>query len=184
VGISKSTSNLALSQEAIDILISKRRGEVAELAFMHKVISMGFRVAKPWGDSDPFDFIVCHQRWLWRVQVKSLYTKRIGYYVNNCGTNGEAYTPDQVDYLVAYLGPEDLWYVIPVKLLNGRNRVYLSPWTRRQSEFKKYVDAWCLLRGEEPPEAEPPGCRRKPKHPLTAQNVKSSADNEPQKTDD
>ena len=53
MGISKSTSNLALSQEAIDILISKRRGEVAELAFMHKVISMGFRVAKPWGDSDP-----------------------------------------------------------------------------------------------------------------------------------
>ena len=31
----------------------KRRGEIAELAFLLKAISLGFGVAKPWGDSDP-----------------------------------------------------------------------------------------------------------------------------------
>ena len=34
----------------------KRRGEMAEAAFVAKAISLGFWVAKPWGDSDPFDF--------------------------------------------------------------------------------------------------------------------------------
>ena len=36
----------------------KRRGEMAEAAFVAKAVSLGFGVAKPWGDSDPFDFIV------------------------------------------------------------------------------------------------------------------------------
>ena len=36
----------------------KRRGEVAEAAFLIKAATLGFSVAKPWGDSDPYDFIV------------------------------------------------------------------------------------------------------------------------------
>ena len=36
----------------------KRRGEIAELAFLLKATSLGFGVAKPWGDSDRFDFII------------------------------------------------------------------------------------------------------------------------------
>src|ERR1700675_2682302 len=36
----------------------KRRGELAELAFLKKAIGMGFLVSKPWGDSDRYDFIV------------------------------------------------------------------------------------------------------------------------------
>ena len=30
----------------------KRRGEMAEAAFVAKAVSLGFGVAKPWGDSD------------------------------------------------------------------------------------------------------------------------------------
>jgi hypothetical protein len=30
----------------------KRKGEAAELAFMLKAVSLGFGVAKPWGDSE------------------------------------------------------------------------------------------------------------------------------------
>ena len=36
----------------------KRRGEIAELAFMQKAVSLGFGVAKPWGDSDRYDYIL------------------------------------------------------------------------------------------------------------------------------
>ena len=36
----------------------KRRGEIAELAFMQKAVSLGFGVAKPWGDSERYDFIL------------------------------------------------------------------------------------------------------------------------------
>jgi hypothetical protein len=34
----------------------KRRGEIAELAFLLRAICLGFGVAKPWGDGDRFDF--------------------------------------------------------------------------------------------------------------------------------
>src|SRR2546425_646714 len=36
----------------------KRRGERAELAFMLKASSLGFGIAKPWGDSERYDFIL------------------------------------------------------------------------------------------------------------------------------
>ena len=37
---------------------TKKRGELAELAFVYKAASMGFAVARPYGDSDRYDFIV------------------------------------------------------------------------------------------------------------------------------
>ena len=57
-------------------LTGKRRGEMAEAAFVAKAVSLGFGVAKPWGDSDPFDFIVQSGGKLWKVQVKSAH--RVG----------------------------------------------------------------------------------------------------------
>ena len=33
----------------------KRKGEIAELVFMFKAISLGFGVAKPWGESDHYE---------------------------------------------------------------------------------------------------------------------------------
>lgn len=157
-----------VSKESIDNLLHKRRGDVAELAFMHKAISIGFQVAKPWGDVDSFDFIVCHQRMLWRVQVKSVWTRRVGYCVNNAGTNNIPYTVNETDFLVAYLGPEDLWYILPIALLGNRRRIYLSPWSGKATEFKKYIEAWSLFRGEEPPEPEPPKRRSQPKRTSSA----------------
>ena len=41
---------------------SKRKGEMAELLFALKAISMGFSVSKPFGDSDPYDLVVESQR--------------------------------------------------------------------------------------------------------------------------
>src|SRR5207248_6285949 len=49
----------------------KRRGEVAESVFLAKAMSLGFGVAKPWGDSERYDFIVDSGEKLWRVQLKS-----------------------------------------------------------------------------------------------------------------
>ena len=36
----------------------KLQGELIELAFLHKAVSLGFAVAKPYGDSERYDFIV------------------------------------------------------------------------------------------------------------------------------
>ena len=51
---------------------TKRKGELSELAFAYKAVSMGFGVSKPYGDSERFDFIVTSGRRVWRVQVKSV----------------------------------------------------------------------------------------------------------------
>ena len=43
---------------AVGITTRKRRGEIAEAAFLAKAASLGFGVAKPWGDSERYDFII------------------------------------------------------------------------------------------------------------------------------
>src|SRR3984957_10755817 len=47
-------------------LWAKRRGELSELAFFYKAASLGFGVAKPWGDSERYDFILDSGQRLWR----------------------------------------------------------------------------------------------------------------------
>lgn len=50
---------------------SKRSGELSEAAFLLKAKRLGFLVAKPWGDSDRYDFILDSGSRLWRIQLKS-----------------------------------------------------------------------------------------------------------------
>src|SRR5580698_4342176 len=57
-------------------LNTKRLGELSELSFAHKAASEDFGIAKPYGDSERFDFILISRGWpegdkLWRIQVKS-----------------------------------------------------------------------------------------------------------------
>ena len=54
-------------------LTPKQLGEIAEAEFIAKAVGMGFVVARPWGDSEPYDFIVNPKKSFifWRVQVKS-----------------------------------------------------------------------------------------------------------------
>jgi len=47
----------------------KRSGEMSEAAFLLKASSMGFRVSKPWGDSERYDFVVDSGGRLWRGQL-------------------------------------------------------------------------------------------------------------------
>src|SRR3989442_11660140 len=63
---------------------TKRRGELAELAFVYKAASLGFGVAKPYGDSERYDFILDSGSKLWRIQEKSTSTLLNGmYHVNS-----------------------------------------------------------------------------------------------------
>ena len=65
----------------------KHRGEVAESVFLAKAVSKGFAVAKPWGDSNRYDFILDSGGKLWRDQLKSAYSgcNYGGYTVHACG---------------------------------------------------------------------------------------------------
>ena len=48
----------------------KRLGEASEAEFLARATRLLFRLAKPWGESDPYDALVAIGRGLWRVQVK------------------------------------------------------------------------------------------------------------------
>jgi hypothetical protein len=123
----------------------KRKGEVAEAAFLARATELGFEVAKPWGDSSRFDFILHSGQHCWRVQVKSV-TSQLdeGYRVKATGHHA-TYTKEEIDFIVAYIVPEHIWYVIPIEALEGRARVWFFPHRRRGSRFEIYREAWCLM---------------------------------------
>jgi len=152
-----STSKTARKHE----LTTKRRGELSELAFVYKAASLGFHVAKPYGDSERYDFILDAGHRLWRVQVKSTTTLLNGLYRINAHrrTNHGVipYHPDEVDFLIAHVIPEDAWFILPVDIVQDRTSILLPPrsyWAdtppggerRRPALFAAYREAWHLLR--------------------------------------
>lgn len=105
-------------------LTTNWRGVLSEVAFVHKATSLGYMVAKPYGNIHRFDFIVEGSGKLWRVQVKS--TTHIGaglYELHTCCNVHRrlvAYQESDFDFLVAHIVPEDCWYVLPVQVVAGR----------------------------------------------------------------
>ena len=131
----------------------KQRGELAEMAFMFKAAGLGFGVAKPWGDSERYDFILDSGKQCWRVQVKSTYVARTHCYTvpshGDFGGNNKGYTAEQIDVLVAYIVAEDAWYVIPVAAFAPRTMLALYPSgckKRNSGRYEKYREAWDLMK--------------------------------------
>ena len=112
------------------VLPPKRRGEIAELAFMQKAVSLGFGVAKPWGDSDRYDYILDAGGRFRRVQVRSTaYESHRGYAVHTyvyVKRKMVALTADDIDCIVAYIVPLDLWYVLPVEDFSPCKNLWFS----------------------------------------------------------
>ena len=194
-------------------LNTKRRGELAELAFTLKAAHLGFGVSRPFGDSERYDAIIDarelsanrrHQcqpacptlqalqrkrttraarkpdaesrkptcpalrtfrhfdlkpSWcgrdgtppLWRVQVKcSTQLENDMYHLNaHRRTGGRAvpYLPGEIDFLAAYIIPEDTWYIIPLEAFLGSTSLLF----RRRDDpkpglYDEYKEAWHLLR--------------------------------------
>ena len=130
----------------------KERGEWVELQFMARAVRLGFKVAKPWGDSSAYDVGVEYgQRYL-RVQVKSTtYRTGTGYLCGfKPGEGSKPYTTRKVDFFAAYVIPEDVWYVIPASVvLKKKGDLMLCPVERRKYDryrYESYREAWRLLR--------------------------------------
>ena len=128
----------------------KARGELAEARFIAKALSLGISVAKPFGDSDPYDFIVEVRGYLSRVQVKSAWraTPRGAFQfvaspIQSRGHRAHPYRGHEIDFFVAYIAPADSWFVIPVRALQRQNHLHLSLDPTRP--FAEYREAWHLL---------------------------------------
>jgi hypothetical protein len=143
LGISKEIFQQDLEYAAK--LSNKHRGDLAEMAFMRKAANMGFSVLKPWADSERYDFVIRAGNAFCRVQVKSVRSKsphrqhyRIGL------SSGHPYTAEQIDFVVAYIFPEDAWYVFPVGFIENRKSVCVTPNSTR-SRLEQYREAWKLM---------------------------------------
>ena len=126
---------------------AKVKGAVGELAFMLKAASLGFGVSKPHADTEHYDFIVDSGKRLSRVQVKSTSCVfHSGYRASSY--RGDAYTvykSDEIDFLVVYIVPRNIWYIIPVSAIAGLTTVTLYPDGSNGGRFEIYREAWHLL---------------------------------------
>ena len=109
----------------------KRAGELSEAAFLWKAESLGFRVVKPWGDSERYDFILDSGGRLWRVQGKA------------------GYTAEDIDVLVVHIPPCNVWYVLPVDVIAlSKNLRFYPDIECKCARWERYREAWSLMGGE------------------------------------
>ena len=147
---------------------SKRRGEAVEAAFLAKATRLNFKVCKPWGDSERYDFVVEGATGFWRIQVKLTTCRKGTKYCLSLASDGKPYTSEDIDFLVVYVEPENLWYVLPIEAVESLLGLGLHPGVRR-SKYERYREAWCLLKC--PPKARgwkdiPVVCRCKKQLPI------------------
>jgi hypothetical protein len=117
-----------------------------------KAESLYFRVAKPWSQNNRYDFVLDSGKRLYRMQLKctasidcrayQIKPQRTAY-----GKKRKEYTPDEIDFLVGYIVPRDVWYVIPVAALKGVKLLRFYPDIAcRCPKWESYREAWHLLR--------------------------------------
>lgn len=148
---------------------TKRCGEITQLAFALKAARLRFGVSHPYGDSERYDVILdCHRTHLVdlapystylddrarprliRIQVKGTTQIVDGLYrVNtNRRINGRAvpYKLSEIDFIAAYVIPEDSWFIFPLPHILGLTGLLLSPKNRRKPHPNNpYREAWHLL---------------------------------------
>jgi len=132
----------------------KQQGEWAELLFMARAAEQGLVIARPWGDSSPYDVAIVSQAkpgerpGLLRIQVKSTRCRHHNGYKCHVDSNGIAYHPDQLDFIAAYIITAAVWFIIPVHATHGQLELLLTP-HRRDTKYGEYQEAWHLLRPAE-----------------------------------
>ncbi len=142
-------------------LSTKRRGEISELAFALAAARHGFGISKPFGDSERYDIILdpshvpansdAHSRpRLVRVQVKSSTLLQNGLYHINAHRriHGRAvpYKLSEIDFIAAYIIPEDSWFILPLPHVLGQTSLLFRPKkSRLPSLYNGYREAWNLL---------------------------------------
>jgi hypothetical protein len=127
---------------------TKRRGSQYEAAFVTQALKRGLDILEPVGDYMIYDLMVSNSAGrIQRVQVKgtsSQIKNKPGYKVIAASGNLKKVplNPDEVDVLAAYVEPCDVWYLIPVRKLDGGISVYLNPATKVNAKYEVWREAW------------------------------------------
>ena len=131
----------------------KEIGTLAERGFEFVAGKRRIATAEPHGENLPFDLIaiIRQNRYkLYKIQVRcTAYHVGATYKVNLLHCRGD-YEKGDFDFFVAWIVPEDAWYIIPFnKLPIGQTFISLHPHGKVRGGFgplDKYRDRWDLLR--------------------------------------
>ena len=122
----------------------KKRGEWVELRFMAEAAERNLPACKPFGDSENFDVVVGRTGRFVAVQVKcTIFRSKNGegYLCSVCSSH-KVYKPGVFDFVAGYVVPENVWYILPAKEIEGMRSVSLMTPTGR---YEEYREAWHLL---------------------------------------
>ena len=127
---------------------AKDLGELAELRFSIAASEKGYKVSRPIFHNSKYDVILDNGRRLYRVQIKSTHTvtyRRSLPVYEVCVSHGKnhkgSYTKSQIDAVAVYLGRLDLWYLMPVKEIEGKVKITFRP-DSTKSKYNKYAMGW------------------------------------------
>ena len=112
------------------------------------------KVSKPWGDCSSYDVGVESNSRVLRVQVKSTTCRTGSGYLCQFKPNyfTEPYKLSQIDFFAAYVIPQDVWYVIPARILISGIRKEaimlhpMRPLRKNRYRYERFREAWKLLR--------------------------------------
>jgi hypothetical protein len=133
---------------------TKITGERSEAGFLYKAAYLEFGIAKPWGDSLRYDFILDNGGRLHRIQVKCTEAIRAGAYETRAtysqGSGRAVYTKKDVDFIAAHVVPLDIWYIIPVEVCTPAPMLRFYPHRKaKRMRLESYREAWHLLQSAE-----------------------------------
>jgi hypothetical protein len=117
---------------------------------MAKAGKFGRRISKPWGESARYDMVVETCGRFLRVQIKStMYLRSEGGYlcgVRPCKTS-KPYCRGEFDFMAAYIMPEDVWYIIPARVVVYGKRTGILLYTCNPTgKYEAYREAGDRLR--------------------------------------
>jgi hypothetical protein len=134
---------------------TKQTGERSEAAFLHRASTLGFGVAKPWGDSLRYDFILDNGERLWRIQIKCTESIRAQAYETRAtysiGKGRAVYTNCDTDFIAAHIVPLDIWYILPVAVCSPQPMLRFYPHRQaKKMRLEKYRELWTQLKPTSP----------------------------------
>jgi hypothetical protein len=125
--------------------MSKEIGNYGELRFALSSFENGFSVLQPFSDSRPYDFVLEKQGRFLRVQVKTCGAPldekgcfRFG--VGHGKSSKKIYTSEHTDIIVCYIKSLDIFYLIPIQLIDTVT-IRLRPF-KEDSKLIKFKNNW------------------------------------------
>ncbi len=127
--------------------MSKRIGDIGELAFMLKATQLGFNVLSPYSAISTYDFVVDVDNKLIKVQVKNCATQESkGCYkfsVSHGRTGKLYYSAESVDIFALYCQDIDTFYYIPLSQTSSKNiRIYPNKSDHRFSKYRENIEVF------------------------------------------